>query len=509
MSTVKRVFKNTMFLYLRMLISIVFSFFTTRILLQALGVSDFGLYNVIAGSVAMLGFFSASMSSATQRFLSFAEGEGEIEKIKDIFANSVFLHRIIALVVTLFLVSIGFILFNGALSIPNGRFIVAISVYGCMIISTIYAITIAPYDAVLNARENMRIYSFLGIFDVFAKLLIALSLLKCKCVDRLLFYGVLMAIESQAYRFLTKRYCILYYSDICYIGKTININKKILFEIASFAGWNMLNISTGMISLYGMGISINHFFGTVLNASLGIASQVAGVLMGVSNNMTKALTPVLVKSEGRHEREKMINLSLTGCKYSFLLFSFLGFPIAFSIRPLLSLWLVEVPDYTEIFCILLLFSTLIEQLFAFLFYSINAHGNVRNYNICRSVFNLLAVLVMCISFSMGFPAYHALLDWIIFKAVFGGLVNVYYAWRNFGLPIRSFFRLVLAPCLKTSLFVCVIMALLSPSDSDTLGILVVRILAMFILCLPIYWKVSMTKYERSLIYGIFKSKCNK
>ena len=170
MSTVKRVFKNTMFLYLRMLISIVFSFFTTRILLQALGVSDFGLYNVIAGSVAMLGFFSASMSSATQRFLSFAEGEGEIEKIKDIFANSVFLHRIIALVVTLFLVSIGFILFNGALSIPNGRFVVAISVYGCMIISTIYAITIAPYDAVLNARENMRIYSFLGIFDVFAKL---------------------------------------------------------------------------------------------------------------------------------------------------------------------------------------------------------------------------------------------------------------------------------------------------------------------------------------------------
>lgn len=504
MSIVNRVIKNTVYLYSRMAVSIVFSFFTTRILLQALGVSDYGLYNVIAGSLAMLGFLSASMSSTTQRFISYVEGEGDLDKIKEIFNNSVFLHNRIALIVVLLFTLGGFVFFNGLLNIPEGRMYVAIAVYVCMIISTTYSIIIVPYDAILNAHENMKYYSILGILDVLAKFIIALLVLYCQCLDQLLLYGLLMAFEARIYQLLTKRYCIANYNEVRELKKKY-VNKSILKKMTFFAGWNMLNISTGMICLYGMNIAINHFFGTKLNAAMGIASQLAGVMMGVSTNMTKALTPVLVKSEGGHERDKMIQLSLIGCKYSYLLFSFFSIPVIFCLKPLLVFWLKDVPEWTDLFCLLLLISTLIEQLFVFLYHSINAQGEVKNYNIVRSILNILPIIIMTIEFSLGFPPYYALINWILFKAIFGGGINLLFANKNFSFPLFKFVIDVLFPCLLATLSTGFICYLIRPGDSDTTFLVFTRLVSMLLLSLPIYWSFAFSKDERNMFKNFAKA----
>ena len=305
MSTANRVVKNTLFLYARMGTSIIVSVLTTRILLNALGASDFGLYNVVAGALYMLGFLSVSMSSSTQRFLSYAEGEGDM---------CISLHWRIALLVCVLYIIAGVFFFNGVLNIPIGRESTAIIVYGCLIFSTVFSITIAPYDAVLNAHENMFFYSVVGIVDVFLKLLIAI-LISYSDYDRLLFYGFLMAGESWLVRSVTKYYCIKTY-EVCNSTNGIQHNYSMMKKMASFAGWNLMNIFAGMISLYGMNIAINHFFGTLLNAALGIATQLQGALMGVSVNMSKALTPVLVKKEGANQRLQMLEISYAGCKFS-------------------------------------------------------------------------------------------------------------------------------------------------------------------------------------------------
>lgn len=502
MSIANRVIKNTMFLYIRMGVSIIFSFFTTRILLNSLGASDYGLYNVVAGALSMLGFLSASMSSTTQRFISYAEGEGNADKIKEIFNNAVFLHKLIALVATVFFVIAGFIFFNGALNIPEGRTTIAICVYGCMIFSTVFAIIIVPYDAVLNAHENMKYYSILGIADVLIKFAIALIVMWMKSIDQLLFYGILMAFESWLFRFITQRYCVQHYPETQEINRKLYVKKETLKEMTSFAGWNMLNISTGMISLYGINLVINHFFGTLLNAALGIANQLAGVLMGVSGNMTKALTPVLVKSEGCQDRDKMIQISIVGCKYSYILFSFFCLPTIFCLKPLLTLWLMDVPEWTELFCLLMLVSALIEQMTMFLYQSINAQGNVRNFSIVRSVLNILPIVVMIFEFQLCFPPYHALLDWIIFKITLGGFANICYAYHNFDFPVFGFVKNVVLPCLSVTILVCGICFFIRPQQFETTFGVIFRFLAMLTLSAPLYYIIAVTKTEKQVIKSL-------
>lgn len=487
-------------------VSIVFSFFTTRILLLSLGTSDYGLYNVVAGALSMLGFLSASMSSATQRFISYAEGEGNFCRIKEIVCNAIFLHRLIALFACIFFIIAGFVFFNGILNIPEGREWIAIAVYGCMIFSTVFAITIVPYDAVLNAHENMKYYSLLGIADVLLKFLIALAVMFTASLDKLLFYAILMAAESWFFRFLTQKYCERKYKEVQDLRLKENVKKNILREISSFAGWNMLNISTGMVSLYGMNIALNHFFGTTINAAMGIANQLAGVMMGFSSNMTKAMTPVLVKSEGSNNRERTIEISMIGCKYSYLLFAVFCFPAIFCLRPLLTLWLKIVPDWTELFCLLMLVSTLIEQMFVFLYQAINAEGKIKNYNIVRSIFNIMPIMIMCIEFCFGLPPFHALIDWIVFKALLGGFVNLYFTSKNLGLSLISFVKFSIYPCVLSSVLVGIVCYSIRPGDDANAICAIVRFVIMLILSIPVYWFIAMGKEEKNIVKQLIKKR---
>ena len=493
-----------MFLYVRMVISILVNVFTTRLLLDALGASDYGLYNVVGGAIAMMGFLTASMSSATQRFISYAEGEGNVERVKEVFINAQILHYGLALISIVLLVSVGFVFFNGVLNIPSGREQIAVFVYGCLVFSTVFSITVVPYDAVLNAHENMKVYSVIGIVDVLLKFAIAFAVYYYKA-DRLIFYALLMALESWLLRSITQFYCKKHYDECRKTALKKYYAKDMIRSMASFAGWNMVNVACGMISLFGMNLVVNHFFGTKVNAALGIATQLSGVLMTVSTNMIKALTPVLVKKEGQHNHKQVLDITYVGCKFSFLLFSFFCIPILFYLNPILRLWLHTVPDWTNIFCGLLIVGTLIEQLTVFIYQAISAQGEIREYSVVKGVIYLFPIVSSIIMFMLdNFSPYWALLNWILYKMVIGGIANIYYGYKKVGLSLRQYIGKALFPC-----FLVVIL-----TGGVAIGIHVLLINTFwgwnFLLCMllsiPIYYTFGLTSKEKKIICEYIKNR---
>lgn len=498
MSTSQRVVKNTFFLYIRMGASILVNIFTTRILLEALGTSDYGLYNVVGGAIAMLGFVSASMSTATQRFLSYAEGEGERDKIKKIFNNTILIHRGIAALTIVILSICGIFFFNGILNIPPDKETVALVIYGCMLFSAVYSITVAPFDAVLNSHENMLYYSLLGIGDVVCKLLIAIAILYCD-IERLIVYAVLMALEAWLLRLITQAYCRKHYEECHKIEIRRYLDKKTIREMTSFAGWNMTNVATGMISLFGMNIVINHYFGTHLNAAMGVATQLSGVLMGVSMNMIKAVTPVLVKKEGGQQREQMLEVAYIGCKYSYLLFSFLCIPVLFFMPFILDLWLVEVPEWTSVFCVILIISTLLDQLTVFLYQAISAEGHIRNYNVVRSITNILPIVISVMMFSLSdFPPYWVLINWIVGKGLIGGITNVYFSKHNIGMSVKDFIKKVFLPCVRITSIMAVVCWGIVQLEFNNLCLLAFS----FTASIPFYWIFALSRQEKEIFQSI-------
>jgi len=484
--------------------SILVNIFTTRIVLQALGESDYGLYNVVGGAIAMLGFISASMSTAVQRFLNYAEGEGQTDRIRSIFGNSVLIHRIIALLLVAIFVVAGFFFFNGILNIPDGRRNVAIAVYGCMLFSTVFSTTIVPYDAALNAHENMLWYSIIGIADVGFKFVIAIIIAHSNA-DRLLFYAILMAVESWLVRFITQQYCRQHYDECRNIDIRDSFDRKIVKELASFAGWNLTNTASSMIALYGMNIIVNHFFGTKVNAAMGVATQLNGVLMGVSMNMIKALSPVMMKKEGCGEREQMLNLSYVGCKISYLLFSFVCIPVMAVLPFLLRLWLKAVPEWTEQFCYILLAATLVDQLTVFLYQTIAAEGHVRNYNITRSIINIVSLAVGIAIFATGdLRPYWIFINWLFFKSVLCGIASLYYSRKNAGLSIKRYFKRVMVPCASVTVCMLVVGFVAIRFSSTAFWTQTAVLAGLYIASIPIYWFLGFNVSERSVMSGIIK-----
>lgn len=498
MSTSKRVIKNTAYLYMRTIASLLLGVFTTRILLQGLGESDFGLYNVVGGSIAMLGFLSASLSSATQRFLNVAEGEGDFNKVRLYFNNSIIIHWALAgMMVAIFIIA-GFFFFNGILNIPDGKHVDAIVVYGCLLVSTVFSITVVPYEAEINAHENMLFFSIVGIIDVALKFLIAFAVLYFDS-DKLIFYAILMAVESFLIRYICQFYCKRKYEECKHKNLRESFDRAIIRQMTSFAGWNMVNIATGMISLFGMNIVVNHYFGTNVNAAMGIATQLSGVMMGLSANMIKAVTPVIMKSEGGNQHDKMLQYTYASCKFSYLIFSVCCIPVLFFIHPILKLWLTEVPQWTDIFCIVLIIATLIDQMTVVLYQSIMAGGDIKFYNIFRSITNILPLLVSVLMFQYGnFPPYWALINWGIYKCLLGGAVNLYFSNKNLHLNLHYFIKKVFTPSILSTLVIAIVCMVLCLINLNWLLAFIVS----FIASLPIYWLIALDNNERAQFLSI-------
>lgn len=500
MANTSKVFSNTIYLYIKMVLSIAVNIFTTSILLRALGETDYGIYSVVGGAISMMGFISGSMSGMVQRYLNVTEGTGDFDKVKRIFSNAVLIHNGLAIIAFIVFAFFGIFFFWFMLNVPPDRYSSAIIVYLCLVISTVFSITIAPYDGVLNAHENMKVFSAIGIIDVLLRFIIALCILVVD-IDKLILFAILMAIEAWLLRYITKIYCSRKYSETQIDSFYSLYDKTLVKEMIGFAGWNLLNISTSMITLYSMNIIINHYYGTTYNAAMGIATQLTGVLMAFSLNMQKTLTPVMMKSEGAHDREAVISLTCTGSKFAYLIFAFWGIPIFFFIDYILNIWLHQVPYYTNVYCRLLIISILLEQYFVFLNQTIQAEGTVKKYNIWRAFFNMVPIPLSILLCSQGVDSSWVIISRIVFFVIIGGIINVYFCCLNLGLNARYYVKTTIFPTILPTIFI-ILFGLVHNITNKVPALLMFALMLLFsAISLYIF---ALTKQEKIKLHSILR-----
>lgn len=470
MKAVHRVAKNTGILYIRMAITVFISLYSIRLILEALGVDDFGLYALVGGLIAMLGFLSSSMAAATQRFMSFSLGAGDIDKVKRIFNTSTILHVGIAIIVVIVLEIAGYIFFNGLLNIADDRIEVANWIYQFMVVSALFTIISVPYEAVITARENMLFYAILGIVESILKLTIALYIsygtlelpvglsvsegqiqISYGTFDILMIYGFLMAVVSIFVLTVYRIYCHIKYAE-CEFNLKKYYDKYLLKKISHFAGWSFLGSASGRIANYGQGIVLNIFFGTAINAAQAVAAQISGQLGAFSSTLIKALNPMITKSEGAGNRTLMLKASMMGSKVSFFLIMPLHIPMLIETQFILKLWLKNVPDFAIIFCQLLLVRCLIEQLFIPLTSAISAEGNIKKYQIVSSILTFLPLPVSYLFFKFDYPAYTLYVVFIIYT-ILASSVILHFAKINCQLSVSGFIRNVIGRCVAAFILV--------------------------------------------------------
>lgn len=447
MTTSSRVIKNTIFLYVRMAVSIIVALYSTRLILFALGAVDFGIFNVIGGSIAMLYFLNSTMANTTQRFMSCALGEGIHTNQIKVFNVTVILHLGIGLITVLILIAVMPLLFESVLNIEHNRIFAAKIIYYCLIFSTFLTIINVPYEAVINAHEDMGYYTIIGFMESFLRLGIAFICIRA-LGDRLIIYGICMAILPLITMSIMKVYCHKKYPE-CIISLKKYFDFSIIRDIASFSIWNFLTAITHIATLQGMGLVLNHFFGSVLNAAQGIANQVNGQLSAFSLNMMKAINPVITKKTAIGDIESMNYYSLTGCKYSCYLFMFVGIPIAINIDIILKLWLKDVPVWTAVFCIFQLIFTLIVQFTNGIATAIYAIGRIKWYAIFKSIMNVIPIVLIYLSFAIGGSPLWLYIPVILILGIGGNCVIIYYANKECELSIKSYADYVIKPVIMT------------------------------------------------------------
>lgn len=424
----------------------VLSLVTTRVVLNGLGASDFGLYNVVGGAIAMLGFLNAAMAKATQRFISYEEGAGNEESKIVIFNISLILHAIVSLAALVLFVGAGFFFFNDILNIPEGRDVAAIVVYASLILSTIFTIFTVPYEAVMNAHENMRIYAFIGILDAILRLLVAYACLFASS-DKLIVYGILMSIIPAVNFLIMAIYCHRRYAE-CVLAPFRYYNKQDMKTMMSFAGWNLFGSSGTFVGNYGQSIIVNMFFGVIVNASLGIIQQLQGMMAVVAQNMQKALNPVIVKNEGAGNRANMLQWSLRGCKFSCYLMLWLVVPMVIEAPFVLVLWLKNVPENAVLFFRLQMIRYILEVLVVSFSTSLMAVGQIKKFNIYQMVFILVPLPVMYLLYQIGFEVYWMFIVYII-STLMLDIATLALCKKYCNLSFSSYMGEVLLPVLLT------------------------------------------------------------
>lgn len=431
---------NTSILYVKMVITILINFYSTRLVLMALGVNDFGIYTVIAGLIGSLSFVSASMASSTQRFLSFSIGENNLKKTKLFFSNSVFLHLVIGGLLVILLVFIGKYFIVHKMNIDQEKIEIALSLFYFVVVTTFISIISVPYDAVVDAHENMLFVSIIGVLESVLKLAIAFYLTFIDS-DQLFTYGLLLLISAIFIRIIKQIYTIRKYQE-CRNISFKDVEKGVINELLHFAGWNILGIFVYMARNQGVLVVLSLFFSTAIIAAYGIANQIINQMSFFSETMMKTLRPQIIKSEGRGERSKMITLSIQASKFSFFLMSFFLIPFYFEVDLILNLWLKEVPDFTILFCKLILILMLLRQLTVGVIISAHAIGDIKKFQLMTSPIQLLSLPIGYLLFYLGYPAY-SIIFLMIFLEMVSIFLRVFYYKKAVSLSKLTYFKNVI------------------------------------------------------------------
>ena len=376
------------------------SLYTSRVVLQALGVTDFGIYNAVGGIVAMFGIISNSLSSSISRFITFELGTGNTERLKTIFSTSIIIQLSIAIIIILLAETLGIWFLNTQMTIPSDRMTAANWVFQFSILTFAINLVSVPYNALIIAHERMSAFAYISILEAFCKLGIAF-LIMASPIDKLTYYAALMMISAIIIRFAYSIYCKRHFSESKF---HFIFDKNITKEMYGFAGWNFIGASSAILRDQGGNILLNIFFGPVANAARGISMQVNNAVTSFVQNFTTAINPQIIKSYANGENTYLMNLLFKGSRFSFYLLTIISLPILIETQYILSLWLGTVPTHSDIFVQLIIAYSLNESISAPLVTAMLATGKIRNYQIIVGGLQMLNIPISYVCLKCGMPA---------------------------------------------------------------------------------------------------------
>lgn len=393
----KRIAKNTLILYFRMLFLMLITLYTSRVILEALGVDDFGVYNVVGGFVAMFAVLSKSLSSACSRFFNYEMGKGNFDRLSKVFSSTVTIQIGMAIVIALICEGVGYWFVNYKMVIPSDRIFAANCVLQFSIITFCWNLIAIPYNAAIIAHEKMKAFAYISLYEGVAKLVIA-YLVMISPIDILIFYAGLICLLQFSVRSMYCRYCLKHFSECKY--KFI-YDKPLFKEIFGFASWNFIGSAAAILRTQGGNILINLFFGPAANAARAIATQVLHAVQGFSENFLTAMKPQITQSYAKGDFEYMMSLLYRGSRFSFYLLFFLSLPIILNAEVILGIWLKNVPDHAILFVQLTLAFAMLETLSHPLVTAMLATGNIRKYQLVVGGVVLLNLPISYVVYRMG------------------------------------------------------------------------------------------------------------
>ena len=444
MSKEKKILKNSMYLYIRMLLSLFIVLYSSRIILLYLGVIDFGIYNVVAGFILVLGMFNNALTSSTQRFMSISLVHENNDKSVLIFNSSVRIHVLFALFIFIIGETVGLYFVKSYLTIPHDRLAAATFIYHSVLFVFILNVLSIPYQAMINAKEDMKIIALLGLMDSFGKLLIALSL-GYFSYDKLKLYGFLLLLLNVVVFICYCLFCKKNYveSKLHFVKIKTEAYKELFF----FAGWTIFGSISSLIKKQGSMILLNIFYGPIVNAALAIANQIGNQLTTISQVILKAVNPQIVKSYGENNINEMVKYLNSSSKYSFYLFCFIGIPLFFELDLILKIWLGEFPEYTLIFSKILILNVLVDILIGPLIIGIQASGKIKYYQLISGLVFILNLVIMYFLLLYNFGPSSVILSNIFFTIIVG-FIRLYFLNEQIEMPVVHWLKDVLSRCLS-------------------------------------------------------------
>ncbi|MFT7237022.1 MAG: O-antigen/teichoic acid export membrane protein [Cyclobacteriaceae bacterium] len=435
-----KVVLNTVISYVKIGMTMLITLFTTRYALDALGVTDYGLYNLIAGIVALLAFFNSALTVSTQRYLSFNQGMSGISLQKEVFQSSLILHVIIGLVIVGIMELAGLVIFDGFLNIPTDKIDTAIYIYHFLAVSILFTVLATPFTASINAHEELHWIALVNIGEVLIKLGIALTLYYVE-EDRLLVYGILIPSISILIFFIYALIGFKRYQE-CSLTEFRHINFSKMKEMSAYAGWNLFGSMAGLARSQGIAVMFNLFYGIGINAAYAICIQVELKVRFLSASLMQVLNPQIMKSEGAGDRERMLQLSMMASKFGFFLVAIVSIPMIFEMEEVLGVWLKEIPDFTVVFCQLTLLATLFNQLTVGLQSALQATGRIRKY---LSVVGSLILLNLPIAYGLlayGSAPQTVLVSFVLIELA-ASLLRIYFINSVANLSYMTFYKRVI------------------------------------------------------------------
>lgn len=500
----KRIAKNTLILYIRMFVFMAIGFYTSRVILNTLGVEDYGVYNVVGGIVTMFTFINGALASATSRNITFELGTGNKEKLRAVFGTGLTIHGIVSLIIILAAETIGLWLFYQKMQIPVDRMDAAMWVYQLSVLSAALSIMMVPYNAAIIAHEKMSAFAWITLLDAILKLVIVFLLVVIP-YDKLIIYALLFFLVSVVDQLIYVIYCFKHFPES---HSGFLWNNIILKEMSSFAGWSLFGNLAGVAFTQGVNILLNIFFGPVVNAARGVAVQVQSIVQQFIRNFQVALNPQITKSYAANELGEMHKLMFRSARFSFLLMFFISLPVLLETNFLLVIWLKIVPENTVLFFRLIMCTSLIYATANPLIIANQATGIVKNYQIVCGCILLTILPISYLVLKLGAPAYSVFVVHFVVEAI-AQFARMYMLRHLIDLPVSAYMKQIYLPLLG----VIVTSAILPLGVHCTLDEGVLRFLAVgavSVLSVGLAsWTLGLTQNERRFLLEKIREKISK